>query len=173
MDKMTASNPLTSRLSLSSDVEVGNDGASTKLGQLDDSYEEGPNLATFDVEHSGRRSSRKEGSPRKVLGEAFSGVGKFAKDRAKGIGNVAGSAAKRQLDQRKAQLNDVALGRLKDLQKFANSNLFHSNAEAERLQAEKELMQREKWLGLLHPETAATAVYNQVHVFFLVYMLCT
>ena len=36
---------------------------------------------------------------------------------------------------------------------------------------ERAKQQREKWCGILHPETGISIFYNQMHILFLLYML--
>ena len=57
------------------------------------------------------------------------------------------------------------------LAKFQDKPSFKCTADADRLEREQELRDEQKWFGLLHPKTTNTAIYNQVHLFFLVYML--
>ena len=49
--------------------------------------------------------------------------------------------------------------------------MFTSTEEADRLEMEREMRDREKWCGILHPDTGVSIFYNQMHICFLLYML--
>jgi hypothetical protein len=51
------------------------------------------------------------------------------------------------------------------------ANVFSSSAEANRQQDLLESEQRNKWCGILHPDSKATSAYNQMHMALLLYML--
>eukprot|EP01044_Picomonas_judraskeda_P015276 COSAG03_NODE_2535_length_2664_cov_7.655750_1_plen_222_part_00 len=62
------------------------------------------------------------------------------------------------------------LSKLKKFQ-LLDIDVFASSEQADKLEAETEQRNREKWGGILHPETTMTVLYNQMHVGFLLYML--
>ena len=54
---------------------------------------------------------------------------------------------------------------------FLRCSVFASTEEADRLEHEQDQKNREMWFGILHPDTGVSIFYNQVHIFFLLYML--
>jgi hypothetical protein len=54
---------------------------------------------------------------------------------------------------------------------FLRGTVFSSTEEADRLEHEQDQKNREMWFGILHPDTGVSIFYNQVHIFFLLYML--
>lgn len=81
-------------------------------------------------------------------------------------------SAKSHLDGAKADVLEEA-DRIKQLKKFQLMDLeiFASSEQADMLEAQTDQRNREKWGGILHPESTVSVVYNQMHVGFLLYML--
>ena len=81
----------------------------------------------------------------------------------------AGAKAVGEAALTKAMSEDAA--QVKNLRKFMDLKVFSSTEEANRLELERQRGEREKWCGILHPETGVSIFYNQMHIFLLIYTL--
>lgn len=84
-----------------------------------------------------------------------------------GIGSV-----KSHLEGAKAEVLEEAssLAKLKKFQ-LLDIDIFASNEQADKVKAQTDALNKKKWGGILHPETTVSVAYNQMHFFFLLYLL--
>ena len=70
-----------------------------------------------------------------------------------------------------SKATSVDAAHVKNLRKFMDLKVFSSTEEANRLELERQRGEREKWCGILHPETGVSTFYNQMHIIFLLYVM--
>eukprot|EP01052_Picozoa_sp_SAG31_P003895 SAG31_NODE_154_length_22184_cov_25.917142_17_plen_256_part_00 len=69
------------------------------------------------------------------------------------------------------ETEEVSPRSMNDVRKYADLAVFGSTAEADNAEAELDLHYRQKWCGLLHPESTNNQLFNQVQMVSLVYLL--
>lgn len=127
---------------------------------------------TFDVEDA------KSTSPKRSFGAGLSSIRGKATSMVKQAADSATSAVNTAVN---TAVHTAAHGlehgleqasKVKELKKFVDLDLevFSSTEEADRKEQEEDLRNRRKWCGVLHPETTNSMLYNQLHVWCLIYM---
>ena len=125
---------------------------------------------TFETEDTLQAASPASSTRSRGLGGIKDKAAARAKQAAGMAASAAGAAANKAKSKAAHGIEEAS--KVKGLKKFMDLDLevFSSTEEADRKEMEADLRNRRKWGGLLHPETTASVVYNQVHVVFLLYM---
>jgi CRP-like cAMP-binding protein len=125
---------------------------------------------TFETEDSPREDPTSPTSKKRSLGGGLSSIKGKATAKAKKALDAGAAAATAAKNTAAHGIEEAS--KVKDLKKFMDLDLevFSSTEEADRKEMEEDLKNRQKWGGILHPETTTSVLYNQMHVVFLLYM---